>query len=360
MDIANWKEFRFDDLFIIKKGFYNKKPEHTKIGTIPFLGATDKNNGITEYYAIEDIENASKTGNENNVDISNKIFPKNSLCITNNGSVGYAYYQEKEFTCSHDVNPLYLKKGSFNRRTAMFIATVIMHDKYRWNYGRKWRPERMKNYILKLPIDEDGNPDWNYMENFIESIEKTKGKNGKDINDCLCTINDYSLTNILDVGEWKEFKLDDLFDSVYKAKAYVKGELKISESNRKGYIPFITRTENDNACDCYVSLEDIDTYEKGNALIIGDTTSTIFYQKEDFATGDHIVVCRGSWINEYTGLFLKSVIEKERYRYCYGRAFKMDLIKNTRILLPATREGNVDFDFMESYIKSLPFGDKII
>ena len=38
MDIANWEEFRFDDLFIIKKGFYNKKPEHTKIGTIPFLG----------------------------------------------------------------------------------------------------------------------------------------------------------------------------------------------------------------------------------------------------------------------------------------------------------------------------------
>lgn len=106
-------------------------------------------------------------------------------------------------------------------------------------------------------------------------------------------------------------------------------------------------------------MDDIDCFEKGNAIIIGDTTSTFFYQNDDFATGDHIVVCRAKWVNQYTALFLKSVIEKDRYRYCYGRAFKMDLIKNTYVMLPSTSKGDVDFKYMEEYIKSLAFGDRI-
>lgn len=109
------------------------------------------------------------------------------MCVTNNGSVGYAYYQEEPFTCSHDVNPLYLKDGEFNKYTGLFVATVIMHDKYRWGYGRKWRPERMVKSKIKLPIaqDKDGNPlidvnkkysdegylpDWEWMENYIKSL----------------------------------------------------------------------------------------------------------------------------------------------------------------------------------------------
>ena len=32
LDISTWKEYKFDDIFLIRKGFYNKKPEHTSIG----------------------------------------------------------------------------------------------------------------------------------------------------------------------------------------------------------------------------------------------------------------------------------------------------------------------------------------
>lgn len=171
LNINNWKVFKFIDIFNIKKGFYNKKPEHNIEGDIPFLGATENNNGVTEYYSIQDIKEASKTGDKNNAPITEKIFPAKALCVTNNGSVGFAFYQDKEFTCSHDVNPLYRKDGvEFNRYTALFIATVIMQDRYRWTYGRKWRPERMIKSTIKLPVDKQGNPDWNFMENYIKSL----------------------------------------------------------------------------------------------------------------------------------------------------------------------------------------------
>ena len=37
----------------------------------------------------------------------------------------------------------------------------------------------------------------------------------------------------------------------------------------------------------------------------------------------------------------------------------MDLIKTTKILLPATKSGNPDWKWIEKYIRSLPYSDKI-
>ena len=106
LQVHKWKEFKFNKIFIVKNGFYNKKPENSGDGDIPFLGATDSNNGVTSYHTIEEIDAASKTGDDNNKPLSYKIFPPHAVCATNNGSVRYAYYQPREFTCSQDVNPL--------------------------------------------------------------------------------------------------------------------------------------------------------------------------------------------------------------------------------------------------------------
>ena len=179
IDTSEWKEFVYSKIFEVKKGFYNKKPEHNFDGNIPFLGATERCNGVTEYYALEDIEAASKTGDENNVNIKEKMFDENAVCVTNNGSVGCAFYQPIPFTCSHDVNPLYIIDGMFNVYSALFVATIVEMDKYRWAYGRKWRPERMVKSTIRLPaILKEGEyvPDWNYMTEFIKSIPYSREK----------------------------------------------------------------------------------------------------------------------------------------------------------------------------------------
>lgn len=169
-DTSDWKTFVFPEIFSIRKGFYNKKPDHVEAGDIPFLGAVDSNNGVTEHYTYAEIREATKTGDEPNSPIQQKLFPPNAVCVTNNGSVGYAYFQPERFTCSHDVTPLYRKDGEFNVLTGLFVATVIMHDRYRWEYGRKWRPIRMEHSTIKLPATPEGKPDWQWMENYIKSL----------------------------------------------------------------------------------------------------------------------------------------------------------------------------------------------
>ncbi len=172
LNTSLWKEFRYDEIFDIQKGYYNKKPPATNDKTaIPFIGATDKNNGITAYISIDSIQRYSKIGTINpDEPIENKIFKGNCITVSNNGSVGEAFYQEKDFTCTHDVNPLYLLNYELNKYIAMFLCVLIKQEKYRWNYGRKWRPVRMPKSIIKLPVKINGELDWDFMENYIKTI----------------------------------------------------------------------------------------------------------------------------------------------------------------------------------------------
>lgn len=348
LNAREWKEYRIADIFIVKGGFYNKKPEHSIEGKIPFLASTESNNGVTEYYSLEDIKMWDKVGNVDNT-LDKKIFKGNCIVVTVNGSVCNAFYQKDEFTCSHDITALYCKNNELSYKQALFVCSIIMKEKYRWSYGRKPHDvEKFGNSIIRLP-SKNNQPDWKYMDSYIESINhRPITTHNKQINE----------SKAIDINSWREYKLGDLFDEIYKAQAYVKNEIDNYEDFNKERLTFVTRTDVNNGCDCFVRESDVEKIEKGNAITIGDTTSTIFYQPSNFIAGDHIVVCRATWLNKYTALFLKSLIEKERYRYSYGRAFKMNLIKSTVVMLP-TKNNSPDWEYMEEYIKQLPYGDRI-
>ncbi|MFC2567138.1 MAG: hypothetical protein ACFNX3_01695, partial [Haemophilus parainfluenzae] len=67
--------------------------------------------------------------------------------------------------------------------------------------------------------------------------------------------------------------------------------------------------------------------------------------------------------NQYSGIFLVTILDMERYRYSFGRKYKSNLRK-AKIRLPAiydrvSEKYVPDWQFMENYVKSLPFGNKI-
>ncbi len=64
-------------------------------------------------------------------------------------------------------------------------------------------------------------------------------------------------------------------------------------------------------------------------------------------------------MNKYNGLFITTVIKADKYRFSYGRKWTLEKMKESFIKLPSKKDGTPDFDFMEKYIKSLPYGDRI-
>lgn len=152
IDTSSWKEFHIGDLFDIKKGTRLTKADMHE-GTIPYIGASSFNNGITTYIS----------NNEN-------IHPGNTLTVCYNGCVGCTFYQERPFWATDDVNVLY-PKFTMNKYLALFIAPLIRCASGVHQYIDKWKIEDMKNDMIKLPITADGSPDYEFMENYMKTLE---------------------------------------------------------------------------------------------------------------------------------------------------------------------------------------------
>ena len=150
LNTEEWVQYKYSDLFEIKKGKRLTKAEMIPGNTI-YIGAIDSNNGISA--------------------MIDQLPPHKANCISvsYNGSVAEAFYQSKDFWATDDVNVLYPKFEN-NPAISLFLCALIRQEKYRYNYGRKWTVEKMKKSVIKLPVKMDGSPDYVFMENYIKSL----------------------------------------------------------------------------------------------------------------------------------------------------------------------------------------------
>jgi hypothetical protein len=149
-DQDGWVLFKLSELFEIKKGKRLTKADQTD-GQTPYIGAIDSNNGVSGYIGQKPIHSGG------------------TITVSYNGSVAEAFYQPVPFWATDDVNVLY-PKFSMSPELALFICTIIRMEKYRYNYGRKWHLERMRESVIKLPVTLKGKPDFAWMEQYIKKL----------------------------------------------------------------------------------------------------------------------------------------------------------------------------------------------
>ncbi len=372
MNTENWRWFRYDEIFEIRKGFFNKKPEESGLGTIPFIGATDSNNGVTSWYTIEEIDLTPKAENAVNVPLYEKIFNTPCITVSNNGSVGYAFYQTQQFTCSHDVNLLYLKDKtvSLTPSLALFLCGIIECEQFRWTYGRKWRPERMPSSLIKLPINDKGNPDWQWMEDYTKNTllpklpEKSRQVWENRYNKVPVSNQKLELESIENLGKWRTFNLNEIFTIEYGSKLDV---IKMEE-NPFSDIAFVTRTAGNNGVCMYVNkYKNIEPYPAGIMTIaLGGSIGKTFIQTQRFYTCQNVaVLVPKSNMGICHKIFIKTIIEKEcEIKFvAFGRELNSHIKNNFFLKLPAIKnsigEYEPDWQWMEDYIKGLPYSGAI-
>jgi hypothetical protein len=148
-----WQWFRYDDLLEIEigKGPLVQSEEHETSGKTPYISTTTSDNGIC--YFCDEVP----------------THPAGRITISNDGSVGEAFYQDQPFVASYKVNVL-LPRFKCNASIAMFLITLMRREKYRYSYARKWGLERMRISRIKLPVNGSGKPDWKFMEHFVKSL----------------------------------------------------------------------------------------------------------------------------------------------------------------------------------------------
>lgn len=344
----NWKEFLFTEIFDIQKGFYNKKPPCFEEGNIPFIGASDSNNGITGFTDYGTIKANSKIGYGKNEPIEKKIFKGNAICVTNNGSVGYAYYQVSDFTCTHDVNPLYLLNHELNRYIAMFLIACIEKQRVCFAYARKWRPKRMVNSRIMLPATTEGTPDWQFMEAYMKQQEQAILK---PTIERLCK---QLITNELMGGgklsnlTWKEFYFTDIFTEIQRGKRIKKADHKL------GNTPYVSSTANSNGIDGFLGNESsVRRFENCLTLANSGSVGSAFFHSYEFVASDHVTKLKREGLDKYAYLFMIPIINRLSEKYGFNREINDERIKREKIILPANEDGQPDFAFMSSFMQQV-------
>lgn len=158
----------------------------------------------------------------------------------------------------------------------------------------------------------------------------------------------------LNVKNWKPFKIKKLFD-VTGSKTTPK---RILQEIGAGEYPYVTTSSVNNGVEGFYNYyTDI-----GNVLVIDSAVKGFCsFQPTNFSASDHVEKLTPKFkLTPYIGMFFITIINLERYRYSYGRKFNQTRIKETEIQLPVTTGGEVDYVFIEDFIKSLKYSDSII
>lgn len=94
--------------------------------------------------------------------------------------------------------------------------------------------------------------------------------------------------------------------------------------------------------------------DEGNVITIGLDTQTVFYQPTSFYTGQNIQVIRHSQLDRYNALFLIVAIKKLVEKFSWGSyGATLTRLRKSRIYLPATDKGEIDFAFMSAFMKDV-------
>ena len=323
---VEWKEFWMEDILDIKSGVRLTKADQID-GNIPFIGASDANNGVTEF-----------VGN------TNKSLDSNVLGVNYNGSVVENFYHSYECIFSDDVKRIKFKNVEYGDEfTYLFLKQMILSQKNKYQYGYKFNAKRMNRQKIMLPIDKNGKPHWEYMSQFMKKLEKENIE--KTLNHIYIYIiakkfeNKYLLKNV----SWKEFFIEDICE--------IKSGKDIYERDRiDGQTPYVTATANNNGIGYFISNENATLQEKCISVNRNGSVGYSFYHSYLALFGNDTRKLIPKYSDDHVAKFISFMISSQKEKYGYGYKMGTARLKRQKILLPVNEEELIDYDFMKKYI----------
>ena len=160
--------------------------------------------------------------------------------------------------------------------------------------------------------------------------------------------------NKIDIVKWKEFKVGDLFD-IHPTKSYKMNNSILLEED--GINPVVVNSSYNNGIGGYTNQE---CTEEGNMITFSDTTSadSVFYQETPFVGYPHVQGLypfeKGKW-TKYAYLFLVTIFRQKakNLNYDYVNKFTRESAKEIVLKFPVDEKDNIDFKYMENYMKNI-------
>ncbi|MUK27096.1 restriction endonuclease [Aliivibrio fischeri] len=312
----------------------SKSPKH------PFYGQSTAENGVISYIHLRDDL------------LNNKLGKPTILIHSNNQNIVYL------------ERPFYLKDGhgatsvlqtfKLNKLNAQFImASIARVISRKFAYNNKATKIALKNTTISLPIGDDGEIDFDFMERFIAELEADRIVELKaylsvtGLENYQLTDEEQILLDEFDSGNitWGEFNIEALFGNSTRGK-------RLKSADRiEGGLPFVTAGETEEGVSAFI----------GNSVTIfpeNTTTIDMFgsakYRHYKYGGDDHVAVVHTEKLSKHAAIFVTASIHKSSYtgKFNYGRNFYAKDADELNILLPQ-KSDKPDYSVMATLMSAI-------
>lgn len=344
-----YKDFKIEDLFSAQTGDTDLQQKD-----INGRGTLFINSGV------------EALGIKGKTDREAKVFDSNTITID---FWGNAYYRDFEYKMATH-NHVFSLSGDVikNRNIGLYLVSTMSYMRKLFSYNNMGTWSKIKEQYIHLPVTKKGNIDFVYMESRIREMEESRIREMEaylkvaGFEDCELSVEENNALNRMNM-ETVQFRTFYVTDD--KKKKRTNGVFNVKNSHNilqssivagSGNIPYVTAGEGNNSISAYISY-DMEQIEKGNAIMIGGKTMVITYQENDFFSNDsHNLVLYAKDDNlrhELIQLFMVASLNKSlKPIYSWGDSISKAKIVKDKFDLPITPSGEIDYKFMETYIRA--------
>lgn len=342
-DIKNiqWSEFVLSSIFDItstRSGIDKNKLVNTK-GHIPYVTRSDKTNGWENFIGQQDTRYTIDNGN----------------CISVGLDTQTAFYQPCSFYTGQNIQVL--RNSKLNKYIALFIIPILkqLMSKFSWG-GNGATLTRLKRSKIILPITSKGEPNYDFMEQYMGDLEKEKIASYKElVSNRISELSSKVKIVPIKGKKWGEFCLKDLFD-------FQKGNQTNMTILNRGNTPLVSARKIDNGYKDFINTSK-GLFQK-NSLSLnndGDGGAGIsYYQPYEAALDSHVTALLPKFsISKHALLFISRSITSQRGKFGHGYSLTNNRLSAFKLMLPVNSKGSPDYEYMEQYMKQIEINQLI-
>ncbi len=324
-----WDTFPIEAIFKVSGTLTTPPTELVSDGFTPRITCKATNNGLEYCY-------------------KNTPTEKGGVLTIDSATIGSIFYQGYDFIATDHV-----EKIAFEKRIPLSLGlffqvaiTSSVADKYQ--YGYKFSQKRIAKQTIFLPIDDLGNPNYEYMDQYVISKRGILLDRYKHFIKSEIERLEYKEISSLSEKKFANFLLTDIFSKIQRGK-----RLKNAD-HVQGKTPYVSSTAMNNGVDDYITAtEGTRTFNDCISLANSGSVGTAFYEPYAFVASDHVTGLKNSKFSKYVYLFLTTILEKQKSNFNFNREINDQRIKKLQVMLPVNDKNDPDYEFMEQYTKNL-------
>ena len=284
---------------------------------------------------------------------------------------GNVYFRDHEYKMvTHArVFTLELKQKELSKEVGMYIVAQMHYFRQVFSYNNMASFEKIKDINISLPVTQKGEIDFDYMEKYIRELELARIRELVaylevcGFKDCSLSTEELSAIDKFTRGGVKhiEYKIDTLFKKMnlkFLKSNFDKLRDISKEQNKEYNIPLVNAKDGDNGIMYYGRETDFETTEMSIDIVNDGAVSTGNVYPQPQKTGvlynAYLVKFKNYTPTEEVLIYCSASLQKSiKKKFGYDNKAGWNKVKEENIFLPIDDNGEIDYKFMETYIRAI-------